>query len=111
VCTAPFDIVKTRLQTQRILGVPRYTGVRNAFVTIYREEGAAAFLRGLGPRLLMLMPAASITFACMLICIAVFSFSIAHPKCAGYEKYVKYLQARFPGSADVRSIRSKFGDS
>lgn len=67
ICTAPFDIVKTRMQTQRMSGTHQYAGVRDAFRTIYREEGASAFVRGLGPRLLMLAPAASLTFACTTI--------------------------------------------
>jgi len=92
--------VKTRLQTQATLpkNEQRYTGVLQAFRTIYNEEGTHArlnacmndrvskrstqqqycthqlarvratgpigFTRGLAPRIMYLMPAASLTFAC-----------------------------------------------
>lgn len=60
--TIPIDVVKTRLQTQGKLGHVKYHGIIDAFKTIYREEGLAAFRKGLGPRLTYIMPAAALTF-------------------------------------------------
>eukprot|EP01087_Luapelamoeba_hula_P020954 TRINITY_DN7234_c0_g1_i4.p1 TRINITY_DN7234_c0_g1~~TRINITY_DN7234_c0_g1_i4.p1 ORF type:complete len:382 (+),score=60.10 TRINITY_DN7234_c0_g1_i4:37-1182(+) len=63
-CTIPLDVVKTRLQTQAALPMAerKYTGVWQAFRTVYAEEGFAGFMTGLGPRLMYLMPAAALTF-------------------------------------------------
>ena len=41
----------------------RSQGIRHSFFRIWQEEGIASFTRGLKPRLLVLVPAASITFA------------------------------------------------
>jgi solute carrier family 25 S-adenosylmethionine transporter 26 len=50
--TTPLDVLKTRLMTQRVpVGHPdHYTGIRDCAARIWREEGAAAFSKGLGPR-------------------------------------------------------------
>lgn len=52
--TPTTDVVKTRLMTQIASpatgGALRYRGVAHCAVTIAREEGAAAFARGLVPR-------------------------------------------------------------
>lgn len=60
--TIPIDFVKTRLQTQRTVGVYQYNGIIDAFKTIYIEEGKRAFFRGLGPRLAYIIPASALTF-------------------------------------------------
>jgi len=64
-CTIPFDVVKTRLQTQPTLPVHerKYNGIMHTFRTILKEEGPVGLTRGLGPRLMYLCPAASLTFA------------------------------------------------
>jgi solute carrier family 25 iron transporter 28/37 len=65
-CTIPFDVVKTRLQTLATLPVEeraRYTGILSTFKIIIKEEGFVGLTKGLGPRLMYLMPAASLTFA------------------------------------------------
>lgn len=63
--TIPVDVVKTRLQTQAVTAgsVVQYSGVVDAFKSILAEEGPRGFVRGLGARLLYIMPASSITFA------------------------------------------------
>jgi solute carrier family 25 (mitochondrial S-adenosylmethionine transporter), member 26 len=60
--TTPLDVIKTRLMTQRagaggagraggsVGEALRYAGWRDAAVRIVREEGAAALLSGMGPR-------------------------------------------------------------
>lgn len=49
--TNPFDVAKTRLQTQGDVG-KRYAGMFDALRTIWREEGSGGFARGLRPRML-----------------------------------------------------------
>eukprot|EP01116_Phalansterium_solitarium_P024152 TRINITY_DN8763_c0_g1_i1.p2 TRINITY_DN8763_c0_g1~~TRINITY_DN8763_c0_g1_i1.p2 ORF type:complete len:305 (+),score=78.55 TRINITY_DN8763_c0_g1_i1:101-1015(+) len=47
--TNPFDVVKTRLQTQGDVG-KHYKGMLDTIQTIYAEEGWAGFMRGWKPR-------------------------------------------------------------
>ncbi|KAE8646664.1 S-adenosylmethionine carrier 1, chloroplastic/mitochondrial [Cucumis sativus] len=48
--TTPFDVIKTRLMVQGSNG--QYQGIRDCCRTIMKEEGARAFLKGMGPRVL-----------------------------------------------------------
>jgi hypothetical protein len=57
----PFDVVKTRLQVKGAEG--RYRGIADCARTILREEGAAAFAKGLVPRMLVQAP----LFGCTLL--------------------------------------------
>lgn len=54
VCSAaltnPLDVAKTRLQTQSDTGM-RYSGMVATLRTIWADEGAAVFLRGILPRM------------------------------------------------------------
>ncbi|GAX82700.1 hypothetical protein CEUSTIGMA_g10126.t1 [Chlamydomonas eustigma] len=50
IVTTPLDVLKTRLMTQGASG--RYTSLLDATLTIAREEGMAAFMRGWQPRLI-----------------------------------------------------------
>lgn len=60
----PADVVTTRIQTE--ITVPKeLRKYRNIFIAtkrIFQDEGPKAFIRGLGPRLIQTIPAASITF-------------------------------------------------
>jgi len=59
----PMDTVKTRLVTQ--LNYPDlvpYSGIRDCFQRILKEEGVTAFYRGLTPRLLSVVPMIGIQF-------------------------------------------------
>ena len=59
-CVTPMDVIKTRLQV--VGGAERYPGgIRDAVATIYREEGAAAFSKGLLPRMMVQAPLFGIT--------------------------------------------------
>jgi len=51
---SPTDLLKVRMQAdgRRPPGVPpRYTGLFNAFATIYRQEGITGFWKGVGPNI------------------------------------------------------------
>ncbi|XP_030561585.1 mitochondrial 2-oxodicarboxylate carrier [Drosophila novamexicana] len=61
----PLDVVKTRLQLQsnaQAKGPNHYRGVLDAFAKIYRQEGANAFWRGVGPLLVSDTPKRAIKF-------------------------------------------------
>jgi len=64
--TIPFDVVKTRLQTQAALPFQerKYKGVYSTLKLIFKEEGYKGLTRGLTPRLIYIIPASSVTFAC-----------------------------------------------
>lgn len=58
--TIPMDVVKTRLQIET--PGQQKASISNTFKTIYREEGPSAFVKGLGTRVMYLIPSASLTF-------------------------------------------------
>jgi hypothetical protein len=66
VCTLPMDVVKLNIQTQNTLPLHerQFRTVFGTWKTIYQSEGVAGFYKGLGPVLVKVTPAASITFAC-----------------------------------------------
>jgi solute carrier family 25 folate transporter 32 len=54
VITNPLWIMKTRLQIQGQYSTPnKYTGFRNIFATMLREEGIRGFYKGFLPSLLL----------------------------------------------------------
>mmetsp|Transcript_1900 Transcript_1900/g.2906 ORF Transcript_1900/g.2906 Transcript_1900/m.2906 type:complete len:299 (-) Transcript_1900:61-957(-) len=67
--TYPFDVMKTRLQTQHLTlegqggGKPKYAGLRDCFIKSYREEGITVFTKGLGPTLVRAFPTNAAIFA------------------------------------------------
>ncbi|XP_052210505.1 uncharacterized protein LOC127813532 [Diospyros lotus] len=61
--TTPFDVVKTRLQTQIPGSVHQYDGVFNTLVKISKHEGLTGLYRGLIPRLFMYISQGAIFFA------------------------------------------------
>lgn len=53
----PIDVVKTRLQTlKRAEGEQHYSGIRDAFGRIFRDEGIPAFFKGAGCRVMVIAP-------------------------------------------------------
>lgn len=57
VLVNPADVVKTRLQLiNTSASEERYSGMRQAFVDIYRKEGLKAFLKGAGCRVMYIAP-------------------------------------------------------
>lgn len=65
--TNPFDVAKTRLQTQGDVE-KKYKGMVNALVTIWKEEGRAGYLRGLPPRMALHSTAAAICWVTYEYC-------------------------------------------
>lgn len=61
--TTPFDVVKTRLQTQIPGSVQQYNGVIHAFQSIATTEGVAGLYRGLVPRLVIYVTQGALFFA------------------------------------------------
>lgn len=62
ICTYPLDMIRARLAFQ-VTGFHRYTGIANAFHTIYLKEGGIlGFYRGLTPTLIGMAPYAGISF-------------------------------------------------
>ena len=61
--TQPLDVIKTRLQTQQILGSGRgsvkYCGLLSTARDMYHEEGPRAFFRGTVPRMVFAAPSAA----------------------------------------------------
>lgn len=70
--TTPMDLVNTRLQTQAMSGslaradgtvATNFSGIGDAFVTIWREEGGpAALMQGAGVRVAQYAPSACVFF-------------------------------------------------
>ncbi|XP_078163492.1 mitochondrial substrate carrier family protein [Carex rostrata] len=61
--TTPFDVVKTRIQTQAPGTATKYNGVLQALNKIIKNEGVPGLYRGLTPRLGMYISQGSIFFA------------------------------------------------
>ena len=59
----PFDVVKSKMQTDGFGQQQRYKTMRDAFAQTFRQEGFAGFWRGLGPTLLRAAPVSGGTFA------------------------------------------------
>jgi len=58
--TNPFDVAKTRLQTQGDVGDRKYKGMVNTMLTIWREERVTGYSRGLAPRVALHSTSAAI---------------------------------------------------
>ena len=68
--TTPFDVVKTRLQTEGVQSRAQY-GTKGAFSVmrhIIETEGVSALTRGMMPRVMYHVPAAAICFTTYEIC-------------------------------------------
>ncbi|TID13958.1 mitochondrial carrier [Venturia nashicola] len=59
----PFDVVKSKMQTDGFGSKARYSGMRDCFAQTYKAEGMFGFWRGIGPTLLRAMPVSAGTFA------------------------------------------------
>ncbi len=59
----PFDVVKSKMQTDGFGAGQRYKSMRDCFAQTWRAEGARGFWKGIGPTLLRAMPVSAGTFA------------------------------------------------
>ncbi|KAK4154398.1 mitochondrial carrier domain-containing protein [Chaetomidium leptoderma] len=59
----PFDVVKSKMQTDGFGAEQRYKTMRDCFAQTWRAEGMRGFWKGIGPTLLRAMPVSAGTFA------------------------------------------------
>ncbi|KAJ4300768.1 carrier protein ymc1 [Kalmusia sp. IMI 367209] len=59
----PFDVIKSKMQTDGFGESQKYKSMRDCFAKTYRAEGLGGFWRGIGPTLLRAMPVSAGTFA------------------------------------------------
>jgi solute carrier family 25 (mitochondrial carnitine/acylcarnitine transporter), member 20/29 len=59
----PFDVVKSKMQTDGFGKDQRYKSMRDCFAQVWKAEGARGFWKGIGPTLLRAMPVSAGTFA------------------------------------------------
>jgi len=59
----PFDVVKSKMQSDGFGAEMKYKGMNDCFSQIWRKEGMRGFWKGLGPTLLRAMPVSAGTFA------------------------------------------------
>ncbi|KAF3448567.1 hypothetical protein FNV43_RR09280 [Rhamnella rubrinervis] len=77
--TTPFDVVKTRLQTQVPGSMRKYSSVIHALQEIGKNEGLKGLYRGLTPRLVMYMSQGALFFASYEFLKGVFSLEMPQP--------------------------------
>jgi solute carrier family 25 carnitine/acylcarnitine transporter 20/29 len=58
----PFDVVKSKMQSDGFGEAMKYKSMRDCFAQTYRAEGLGGFWRGIGPTLLRAMPVSAGTF-------------------------------------------------
>jgi len=63
IASYPLDVVKSRMQTDGFGEGKRFKTMRAAFRETWREGGAGAFWRGIGPTLVRALPVSAGTFA------------------------------------------------
>ena len=59
----PFDVVKSKMQSDGFGADQKYQSMRDCFAKTYRGEGLKGFWKGIGPTLLRAMPVSAGTFA------------------------------------------------
>ncbi|KAL5116820.1 carrier protein ymc1 [Pleosporales sp. CAS-2024a] len=63
ISSYPFDVVKSKMQTDGLGKDMKYKSMRHCFANTYTLEGLGGFWRGIGPTLLRAMPVSAGTFA------------------------------------------------
>ena len=63
----PFDVVKSRMQTDGFGKDMRYRGMRDCFAQTWRIEGLRGFWQGIVPTLIRAMPVSAGTFAALVL--------------------------------------------
>jgi len=59
----PLQLVRTRLQSAGMPGMPHYDGMWDCVRHVLRHDGVAGFYRGLGPNFIKSLPAIAISYA------------------------------------------------
>ncbi|KEZ44115.1 Carrier protein YMC1, mitochondrial [Scedosporium apiospermum] len=59
----PFDVIKSKMQTDGFGEARKYSTMRDCFAKTWRAEGVRGFWKGIGPTLLRAMPVSAGTFA------------------------------------------------
>ena len=62
ISSYPFDVIKSKMQSDGLGKSMRYSSMRDAFAQTWRQEGPRGFWRGIGPTLLRAMPVSAATF-------------------------------------------------
>lgn len=63
ISSYPFDVVKSKMQSDGFGADQKYKNMRDCFAKTWRGEGARGFWKGIGPTLLRAMPVSAGTFA------------------------------------------------
>lgn len=63
ISSYPFDVVKSKMQSDGFGKDMKYLSMRDCFAKTYRAEGLGGFWKGIGPTLLRAMPVSAGTFA------------------------------------------------
>ena len=63
IASYPFDVVKSKMQSDGFGDKMRYRGMSDCFRQTWAKEGAMGFWKGIGPTLLRAMPVSAGTFA------------------------------------------------
>ena len=63
IASYPFDVVKSKMQSDGFGKEQRYKTMRDCFRQTWRSEGFLGFWKGLGPTMLRAMPVTGGTFA------------------------------------------------
>jgi solute carrier family 25 carnitine/acylcarnitine transporter 20/29 len=63
ISSYPFDVVKSKMQSDGFGETMKYKSMRDCFAKTWRAEGMGGFWRGIGPTLLRAMPVSAGTFA------------------------------------------------
>lgn len=59
----PFDVIKSKMQTDGYGDKQRYKSMRDCFAQTFKEAGMGGFFKGIAPTLLRAMPVSAGTFA------------------------------------------------
>lgn len=63
IASYPFDVVKSKMQSDGFHENQKYKTMRDCFAKTWRAEGMGGFWKGIGPTLLRAMPVSAGTFA------------------------------------------------
>lgn len=63
ISSYPFDVVKSKMQSDSFGAEQKYKSMRDCFAKTYKGEGLGGFWRGIGPTLLRALPVSAGTFA------------------------------------------------